>query len=457
MSGSLFEEEKLSHYQTLGVEKTAADDEIKRSYFSMVRKFQPGTNPEKFKQIRTAYETLKDKQKRAEYDAIGELPGAVAPLFNEAQWFDHLGRHGKAAELYRTILKRHPELDNVREQYAKSLMVDEKIGKAIEVWEELCRRNLSNVQYSEKLAECYLDRGWHKKFEVELKRTLTLDPSSLRAWSLTINGIVRKTRTAADPDTAFDEIKVVTLKAIKAVKDVKENEWEKIHLYTHAVITSPKEDVGVVAGYLDEIARIIRDGGRTAREEGMTSLLAIFNGIPSYRLCPFYNEVKKITDLLPELQKSNSIRVKIENIRINCEIENLMEKGFSKVLYDLFSLLASEFEEEDDEFEIAAMEFEILKNRNTYNPQIRRLREEFPEIYSLHSVFLNEALRTKDHEKMMYQRSKKVRKYQQRTDFIEEHPESAPVITVHRTEPKIGRNDPCPCGSGKKYKKCCGA
>jgi SEC-C motif domain protein len=25
-----------------------------------------------------------------------------------------------------------------------------------------------------------------------------------------------------------------------------------------------------------------------------------------------------------------------------------------------------------------------------------------------------------------------------------------------RTEPKIGRNDPCSCGSGKKFKKCCG-
>ena len=25
-----------------------------------------------------------------------------------------------------------------------------------------------------------------------------------------------------------------------------------------------------------------------------------------------------------------------------------------------------------------------------------------------------------------------------------------------RKGPKIGRNDPCPCGSGKKYKKCCG-
>jgi preprotein translocase subunit SecA len=28
--------------------------------------------------------------------------------------------------------------------------------------------------------------------------------------------------------------------------------------------------------------------------------------------------------------------------------------------------------------------------------------------------------------------------------------------TYHRAQPKVGRNDPCPCGSGKKYKKCCG-
>lgn len=32
-----------------------------------------------------------------------------------------------------------------------------------------------------------------------------------------------------------------------------------------------------------------------------------------------------------------------------------------------------------------------------------------------------------------------------------------PPLTVYRTEPKIGRNDPCTCGSGKKFKKCCGA
>ena len=28
---------------------------------------------------------------------------------------------------------------------------------------------------------------------------------------------------------------------------------------------------------------------------------------------------------------------------------------------------------------------------------------------------------------------------------------------IRNKGPRIGRNDPCPCGSGKKYKKCCGA
>lgn len=29
--------------------------------------------------------------------------------------------------------------------------------------------------------------------------------------------------------------------------------------------------------------------------------------------------------------------------------------------------------------------------------------------------------------------------------------------TLRRETPKVGRNDPCPCGSGKKFKQCCGA
>ncbi len=40
-------------------------------------------------------------------------------------------------------------------------------------------------------------------------------------------------------------------------------------------------------------------------------------------------------------------------------------------------------------------------------------------------------------------------------EIVEEEPEEI-NITFRREMPKVGRNDPCPCGSGKKFKKCCG-
>lgn len=38
-----------------------------------------------------------------------------------------------------------------------------------------------------------------------------------------------------------------------------------------------------------------------------------------------------------------------------------------------------------------------------------------------------------------------------------EHAHGPRQDPARRAEPKIGRNDPCRCGSGKKFKKCCGA
>lgn len=50
---------------------------------------------------------------------------------------------------------------------------------------------------------------------------------------------------------------------------------------------------------------------------------------------------------------------------------------------------------------------------------------------------------------------------QEERDDLEQDPldddllDLLPVEPIVRSEPKIGRNEPCPCGSGKKYKKCC--
>ena len=52
---------------------------------------------------------------------------------------------------------------------------------------------------------------------------------------------------------------------------------------------------------------------------------------------------------------------------------------------------------------------------------------------------------------------KEVKKWMKKHPEVLKGGEAVKVETVRREEPKVGRNDPCGCGSGKKYKKCHGA
>jgi hypothetical protein len=66
----------------------------------------------------------------------------------------------------------------------------------------------------------------------------------------------------------------------------------------------------------------------------------------------------------------------------------------------------------------------------------------------------------KEHEKRLNERLNKLDALvQNASERLAEAPpvdtQNNPAQTVRRSEPKVGRNDPCPCGSGKKYKKCC--
>lgn len=71
------EENDVDLYKTLGVSKTASEQEIKSAYKKLARKYHPDVNKspgaeDKFKQISMAYEVLSNKDKRAEYDQIRE-------------------------------------------------------------------------------------------------------------------------------------------------------------------------------------------------------------------------------------------------------------------------------------------------------------------------------------------------------------------------------------------------
>jgi molecular chaperone DnaJ len=96
-------------YEILGVKKTASEEEIKKAYRKLARKWHPDVNPgkkeaeQKFKEISQAYDCLGNKEKRRLYDEFGER--AFSPgLTPEGETIQRMGvfssRLGKRGSLW---------------------------------------------------------------------------------------------------------------------------------------------------------------------------------------------------------------------------------------------------------------------------------------------------------------------------------------------------------------------
>jgi len=80
----------MDYYETLGVARTAAADEIRKAYRKLARKHHPDLNPgdktaeDRFKKVQEAYDVLSDDKKKQMYDQVGfysdsGMPGASGP------------------------------------------------------------------------------------------------------------------------------------------------------------------------------------------------------------------------------------------------------------------------------------------------------------------------------------------------------------------------------------------
>jgi Flp pilus assembly protein TadD len=432
-----------SLYELLGIEKTADQAQIKRGYFNQVRKYPPDHFPEEFKALRAAYETLSDEKKRAEYDEIGAMPAIVATAFREAQKANELGLHAEASDLYRTILQREPQSAKIKKEYAWSLKAEGKSGKAMEVWESLCRQEPNNQEYAVQLARSYDERGWRKKAKVQFRRAVEIDSSNTDCWSGLLHCLVE--------GDEWEEAKRTCREALETA-----GEKAGFSLYVHAFLILAKDDEDAAEGYLQKILALMRAGQVTEEMNAHDAVWEITSSLFGSRMMKFFPYIEEMADLLSH--KDEEFLDSFKYAKYAYTIISLKEKGFSDLLCDLFIILAGKFDSDEDQQQQLVMEWIILAEQNTYRPQLARLKNEYPDLYAMHKNFFDEAMRTHNPEKMMRERDKMLDKLKARNpDWQDdEEDEDEKLEPVRRDMPKVGRNDPCPCGSGKKYKFCHG-
>lgn len=139
-------------YATLEVSPQASAEEIRRAYYRMVRQYPPEREPQRFKEIRAAYETLSDARARQNYDALSTYGDEIGTLWEEAAHLMGERRWEQAMRPLKRILVLAPALDAARNSLGLCAL---HLGR----WNEAARILRRLTDRAPEVAVYWLNRG----------------------------------------------------------------------------------------------------------------------------------------------------------------------------------------------------------------------------------------------------------------------------------------------------------
>ena len=467
----------MNLYQQLEVEQTASPQDIKRAYFRLVKQFTPEKAPEVFIRLRDAYETLYDQTKRAAYDAslsrFADTSGEVAAVIMEAERLGEKNLYGDAVALLEQ--SGHFAHDDVQAALCELYLDMDKPGKAVKIVEALMNDNPDNPRYLRLAMDAYMSRGWANKAYACKEKLDVLDPGNED------NSLILLAEGADMPPLILGAVveqaekhgKKAPLFCVKALSGSlcyetdDEELGEQLSLLGDVVVKAggnPWDDPLFAAKKLAEHTEgIANDKQKTIHAMLRKDIFPSIFQEDRYDVLPFIEQtVKNISgEELFQLSGYKALSTGYTALKA-------VQAGIPKALAALSLMCAwSESELFDDrqikmyQDDLLTWEMEILSRRELFIPHIQRFQAGFPGLFQYAASFLDMICHSGSHkiENEINRRIPRAMKLNSRLtlDFLGRDDDYD--IPSERSEPvrvtKVGRNEPCPCGSGKKYKKCC--
>lgn len=412
----------IDYFKELNIQIDASDNEVKKAYFNMTKKYPPEKFPKEYRVIRDAYETLIDKSKRDAY-ILETFDIEIKNILNEGIDLAKSEKYDLAVLNFEKVLKKYPDNSKVKKDLAVCLMRGRNYKKSSKILKELVIREPNNIEYYKLLINIYGDNYDLKNLESVLKKSLNLKNVEVDFY-LKLFEIYNES-----------ELRDYT-KAIKVLKDGLENKninSKKYKLYLKFLDLSDrldcKDDFNKGCEALNEI--ILKDN----YEEVKSSILNLLDRI--LKEFHFKNGVRLTSTALVLIDEKKDVETleKIINLRRSfLELSRLYEdksinEDFKKIV---FYNAVSKFLKDDIEFN---KDFERI-NQNFFNNLNFESDELVKSIGKLKNDYRNVYLETRKLSDKVLGRYSKVQKIKEEKnsskEFYSNRREGNPVKILFR-------------------------
>ncbi|ARV58466.1 hypothetical protein BZZ01_07265 [Nostocales cyanobacterium HT-58-2] len=142
-------------YHILEISSQASADEIKQAYFRLVRKYSPEKEPERFQQIRLAYNTLSNPKVRENYDIMQKHGDQIKDLIEQAEKKMQLEEWSNAISLLKQVLVLAPTIDVARNLLGLCYIHTENWDFAVKIYRALTKTNPDVALYWSNMGCAY--------------------------------------------------------------------------------------------------------------------------------------------------------------------------------------------------------------------------------------------------------------------------------------------------------------